>query len=68
MDHMYKRMIYLLVTVHHDCYLPVSEGRDYQSRGVPKVLIGIQELCITDVSKAMFLCLIPSVMKDESYQ
>ena len=54
---------------HHDHYhyIPVGEGRDHQSRGVPKVLIGVQELCITDVSKAMLLHLIPPVMWDESY-
>ena len=70
MDHMYKHMIYLSADKadHHDCYLPVGEGRDYQSRGVPKVFVGVQKLCITDVSKAMFFTLIPSVMKDDSYQ
>ena len=49
-------------------YVPIGEGRDYQSRGVPKVFVGVQKLCITDVSKAMSLPLIPSVMKDDSHQ
>ena len=49
-------------------YIPVGERCDHQSRGVPEVLIGVQELCITDVSKAVLLHLIPPVMmKDERY-
>ena len=49
-------------------YIPVGERCDHQSRGVPEVLIGVQELCITDVSKAVLLHLIPPVMmKDGRY-
>lgn len=40
---------------------PVSEGCDDQSRSVPKILIRVLELCITNVGKTVLLLFIPPI-------
>ncbi len=49
----------LLAISYTAACLPVGEGRNHQPRSVPQVLVGILELCITDVGKAVFVLLVP---------
>lgn len=43
------------------CTLPVSEGGDYKTRCISKVLMGVSELCIANIGEAVFLNLVPPV-------
>lgn len=47
--------------VVHPASSPVSEGCDDQPRRVAQVLVGIPDLGITDVGKAVLLLLIPTM-------
>ena len=40
-------------------FLPVSEWCYHKSRGISEVLVPVAELCVTDVGKAILLCLVP---------
>ena len=40
-------------------FLPVSEWCYHKSRGISEVLVPVPELCVTDVGKAILLCLVP---------
>ena len=42
-------------------HTPVSERGDDQSWSITKVLVRIFELSVTDISKAVFLCLVPAM-------
>lgn len=41
--------------------VPVSQRSDDQPRCVAQVLVGVEELSITDVGQTVFLCVVPSM-------
>ena len=49
---------------HFNVYLPVSKWCDNQPWCVAKILVGVHKLCITDVSKAVLLLFIPSLIRE----
>ena len=47
------------VRMYEDIFLPICKWCNNQTRGVSKVFIGVKELCITNICKAVPFFLIP---------